>query len=250
MGSKKVVSAAGRSSSRLLAPTASSLAKTARTSTLKAGAEGNIVSRTKMGVSPGALGMITNSPAVGNGPWSPRTGGIFSKPLEVPSRILTPAKRPEVGSSVCSVTKGSGLTLQVVSDIGEIKDADSSVSTSVGSNKQRSLTGRKPRISRSKVIAKLASQRAASASGSSGTRVRGTPSQRGRVRSSLGAKVQRSAGGGRGKGSGGSDVMMSAKKRARQSEYARRKSRVEVLNLGATRGGGRRSGNDMDVDPE
>jgi hypothetical protein len=71
----------------------------------------------------------------------------------------------------------------------------------------------------------------------------------------MGAKVQRSsyggksAGGGRVRGSGGGDVMMSAKKRARQSEYARRRSRVEPLDLGAIRGGGR-SGDGMDVDPE
>jgi hypothetical protein len=54
---------------------------------------------------------------------------------------------------------------------------------------------------------------------------------------------------GHGRGSSGGDVMMSAKKRVRQSEYARRRSCVELLNLGLTWGGGS-SGYGMDIDPE
>jgi hypothetical protein len=270
MGSKKAMDAAGRSSatgslsstklpsrfsSRLLAPTASSLAKITRSPTKAA------ANRTKTDASPGAtLGMITNSPAVGKAPFSPRPGGIFSKPLEVPSGIPMPVKMLNVGSSIPSVAGGSALSGPAVSDTGELKDGNSSVSTITGPTRQRSLVVRKPRISRSKVIAKLASQRAASANaggsssgggGGGGARVGGTPSQRGRVRSSLGAKVQRSsyggksAGSGRVRGGGGGDVMMSAKKRVRQSEYARRRSRVEPLNLGAGR-----SGDCMNVDPE
>ena len=45
------------------------------------------------------------------------------------------------------------------------------------------------------------------------------------MRSSMGAAPRRSIGGQRA-GSGGSDVLMSAKKKARQSEYIRRKSRI------------------------
>lgn len=60
-------------------------------------------------------------------------------------------------------------------------------------------------------------------------------------------KVQRSSFGGKGvggmKGGAGSDVMMSAKKRARQSEYARRRSRVGPLKLGD-------ASDAMDVDGE
>jgi len=157
------------------------------------------------------------------------------------------------GSSIPPVGARSA---PIVSDIGEIsKDANSSGSINTGSTKQRSLTRRKPRISRSKVIAKLASQRAASAAGgtSSGAIVGGIPSQGPRVRSSLGAKVQRTsyggknAGAGRVRGSGGGDVMMSAKKRVRQSEYARRRSRVEPLNLGV-KAGGEEGGDSMDID--
>ncbi|KAF8893043.1 hypothetical protein BD779DRAFT_1508513 [Infundibulicybe gibba] len=136
---------------------------------------------------------------------TPRPGGIFSKPLATPSGIPTPIKaRPAV--------------------------------------EQKSMAGRKPRISRSKVIARLASQRAASGSssrpiGSGVTAVAG-----GKTRSSLGAKVQRKSFGGNGarggRRSGPGDVLMSAKKRARQSEYARRRSRV-----------GTAGANGMDVDP-
>ena len=49
----------------------------------------------------------------------------------------------------------------------------------------------------------------------------------GRMRSSLGAAKRQSIVGGKGV-SRVSDVRMSAKKRARQSEYARRRSRVTV----------------------
>ena len=48
--------------------------------------------------------------------------------------------------------------------------------------------------------------------------------------------------GGAGAGPGG--LAMSAKKRARQSEYARRRSRVGPLNFGDESGGGK----DMEVD--
>jgi hypothetical protein len=88
--------------------------------------------------------------------------------------------------------------------------------------------GRKPRISRSRVIAKLASQRVASGSSiaSTSTAASSRKSLGGtRVRSSLGAKVQRGSLGGM---KNGPSAVLDAKKRARQSEYyARRKSRVE-----------------------
>jgi hypothetical protein len=70
----------------------------------------------------------------------------------------------------------------------------------------------------------------------------------------MGAKAQRSSYGGKSLGTGrarggGGDVMMSAKKRARQSEYARRRSRIEPLNLTAAQDGVV-SGEGMDVDLE
>jgi hypothetical protein len=152
------------------------------------------------------------------------------------------------------VAEGSKLNIHPTSDMGEIKDANGSGSINSGSTRQKTLVVRKPHISRSKVIAKLASQRAATASGSSGAKVGGTPSRGGRVRSSLGAKLQRSSyggktpGGGRVRGSG-NDLMMSAKKRARQSEYARRKSRVEPINFGI-RDDERGDGNSRHVGPD
>lgn len=174
----------------------------------------------------------------------------------MPSGIPVPIKRRNVGPSASSVAGGSDVNIPAVSDVGEIKEPNSPNSTITGSTKQRSLNGRKPRISRSKVIARLASQRAASAGGSGnshGVRAAGTPSQ-GRVRSSLGAKAQRSSYGGKSLGAGrvrgsGGDVMMSAKKRARQSEYARRRSRIEPLNLTAAQDGVV-TGEGMDVDPD
>jgi hypothetical protein len=45
------------------------------------------------------------------------------------------------------------LSIPVVSDTGE--DANSLVSTSIGSTRQRSVVGRKLRISRSKVICEV-----------------------------------------------------------------------------------------------
>ncbi|KAJ7767353.1 hypothetical protein B0H14DRAFT_2633082 [Mycena olivaceomarginata] len=104
--------------------------------------------------------------------------------------------------------------------------------TARGKGKLLPAPARKPRISRSRVIAKLASQRvasgssAASASGGAGA---GSAARKslggGRTRSSLGAKVQRGSFAGM-KNAPGAMMVLDAKKRARQSEYyARRKSR-------------------------
>lgn len=104
----------------------------------------------------------------------------------------------------------------------------------------RQRTVRKPRISRSKVIAKLASQRAA-ASAVGARRVsasRFSVGGAGRVRSSMGtAKAQRkSVAGGRRSHAEEADILMSAKKRARQSEYMRRKSRALLPAPSSTTG--------------
>ena len=72
--------------------------------------------------------------------------------------------------------------------------------------------------------------------------MRGTP---GRKRSSLGVKAHRSSfAGGMLKGSAGVDpVLLSAKKRARQSEYHARRSRIQPIDFGK---GGKED--TMDVD--
>lgn len=249
-------------SSRLLAPTASSLAKTTRTS----GAGLKSVSEDRS--SQKALGSITNSPAIAAassapspaGPFSPKSGAIFSKPLLLPqqSGIPTPVKKRTLSGDTASVAAEDGIS----------SPTKGPVPSSGTMTRARSLNGRKPRISRSKVIARLASQRAAgtSSSGStssgntsSGSGVRLAPrasngpggAGKGKIRSSLGAKVSRASYGGGGMrrtsggaGAGPGGLAMSAKKRARQSEYARRRSRVGPLNLGDESGGGK----DMEVD--
>ncbi|KAF8178108.1 hypothetical protein K438DRAFT_2022028 [Mycena galopus ATCC 62051] len=160
--------AGGRPSSRLLAPTASSLAK--------------------MSGSPGGL------PAV-----------------QEKEKVLDAITNTDAGAAPPTGT-GTG--------------------TARGRNKLLPApAGRKPRISRSRVIAKLASQRVASGSSIASTSTAGSSRKSlggpgGRARSSLGAKAQRGSFAGM-KNAPGAMVMLDAKKRARQSEYyARRKSRA------------------------
>ncbi|KAJ7701870.1 hypothetical protein B0H17DRAFT_1044991, partial [Mycena rosella] len=121
--------------------------------------------------------------------------------------------------------------------LGAITNAADAVTAEKGKGKGKErllpAPGRKPRISRSRVIAKLASQRVASSgSGSSSIASSGTARKSlggARVRSSLGAKVQRGSLGGIKNTHGFGPLGMDAKKRARQSEYyARRKSRAQA----------------------
>lgn len=84
---------------------------------------------------------------------------------------------------------------------------------------------RRPRISRSRVIAKLGAQRNAG-TGIPGSSTR-TSAGPGKIRSSLGnGVVRKSYGGVKTRTSNGVDVLMNAKKKARASEYARRKSKA------------------------
>ncbi|CAA7266176.1 unnamed protein product [Cyclocybe aegerita] len=239
-------------SSRLLAPTASSLAKTAgrASSGLKTVAEGSFSKKVAQDKEKYALNMITNSSTINTPapvtpasiiassittPFSPSSGRIFSKPLLLPiqSGIPTPAKRRSpVGTQSTPTEDGAG---------------GGATRTRV-----KSLNGRKPRISRSKVIARLASQRAAGAStGRPRPSIKAplTPRASGtKTRSSLGAKVSRASYGGVGglkaRASGGAAIQMSAKRRARQSEYyARRK-----ISRGASLLGSAGGDSGMDVD--
>lgn len=202
LGTRGSLHAVASTSSRLLAPTASSLAKTAGVNRLK---------------SP-TLNVPTDKlPDLPSTPTTPGAGKIFSKPLVVPM--------------------GSGLPSPVRSGSSQ------TIIQPTGVTRQRSAASRKPRISRSKVIAKLASQRSASGPGSgpltsagldtAGSSAVGLAAKR----SSLGVGVhkapRKSVGGARrshvgvsGARSSEASVLLSAKKRARQSEYARRKSRV------------------------
>ena len=187
----------GRTSSRLLAPTASSLAK----------AQGNMrispfVGEASSDKSPAptsadstpTLRQITNSPAGDVKCQSPNGGKIFNQPLS-----------PSAKDGIASL----GIVTSTVKPSIPMKP--------------KVLPGRKPRISRSKVIARLASQRATSRSS-----VAGGIGGHGKTRSSMCTAVRQDLGGAKlGRSSAGGDsIMMSAKKRARQGEYARRRSRA------------------------
>jgi len=211
----------GRPSSRLLMPTASSLAKTIHQPSTSvpsssAGDAGKIKSGEKLADNT-TLGSITNSQIINRAEFmtSPHENErIYSKPLLLPT----------------SNDSGEG---------GE--DFSSNAALPRGNPPlRRGLSGRKPRISRSKVIAKLASQRAASGSSISSSRSSGSGTgvlkprvcaadSNGRTRSSLGIKVARasygSGGGLKSRSSGGNRALaVSAKRSARQSEYLRRRS--------------------------
>ncbi|KAJ7057167.1 hypothetical protein C8F01DRAFT_1372452 [Mycena amicta] len=164
------------------------------------------------------------------------------------SRLLAPtasslAKRSRNTSpSLSPAPQGHGLP-----SVSESKDGNPGVLDSIantipvsvnekgtgkGKGKATPLGTRKPRISRSRVIAKLASQRVASGSSIASVSSQASRKSLGggpiapRVRSSLGAKVQRgSLGGMKNQVSGLGPV--DAKRRARQSEYyARRASKA------------------------
>jgi hypothetical protein len=148
-----------------------------------------------------------------NSPTSPRVQcKIFSQPLAQMSPTAKPAA-PQMSLGAAAVT---------------LTTAKPPIPP-----KSKTTLGRRPHISRAKVIAKLASQREAQQTGVSAIpapRV-GAPSSRAsagvpKVRSSMSANVgSQSRGGARARASG--DVMMSAKKRVRRSEYVRRRSRVD-----------------------
>ncbi|EKM78530.1 hypothetical protein AGABI1DRAFT_129629 [Agaricus bisporus var. burnettii JB137-S8] len=224
-------------SSRLLAPTASSLAK------MKTVSLGTITNRTTSTTTEKKKGgLVPKATSLNN---APTVGKIFRKPLMVTSGV-TGIPVPVLKK------KGGGDEGKMDVDVngGEMKVS--------GVVRQRTLT-RKPRISRSKVIAKLASQRAAASSipssitnarvvsgPSSRPQMTGTPVSKGfrptlgggggrRLRSSLGeakrgrASIAGGGGGGMGLNTPGKrerSVVVSAKKRLRQSEIARRRSKV------------------------
>ncbi|KAI6038653.1 hypothetical protein EDC04DRAFT_2509628, partial [Pisolithus marmoratus] len=204
--------AKSRPSSTLMAPTASSLAKmttrhpasvhSENVGSVRGGASKTGKDVTRPAPSSPALGQITNGTRSPQSPRSP-TSKIFSQPPS-PTTMRLPISLTAAAESI--VKSGS---------------AESSSSKPPIPPKPKVLPGRKPRISRSKVIARLASQRAAETSAVGGGTSASAP--RGKTRSSIGAgasgKTRLSRGGAK-----SGDVLMSAKKRARQSEYARRRS--------------------------
>ncbi|KAF9269474.1 hypothetical protein L218DRAFT_1072313 [Marasmius fiardii PR-910] len=235
--------------SRLLAPTASSLAKT-QGSVNRLRQVGPVPQNKPSGQSITSsfsndqeksriLDSITNTN---------NEAAVASKLAALPS---TPGK---IFSRPLAVPPGSGIPSPV-----RLNSTAMTSGPAPGPMRQKSLMGRKPRISRSKVIARLASQRVASGPSSSinpGTGATQSTAAGGTVRSSLGPRiggagprkstgVRRSAVGAGGRGIGirearESAVMMSAKKRVRQSEYARRRSRISAAGPGG--------GQSMEVD--
>lgn len=192
-------------SSRLLAPTASSLAKAQAGGPMpppkKSPGLSAVSENQASGSSKPALGQIMNGPTV-HQPESPRAVKIFSHPLS-PS---TQEQKPSLGAVAAAL-------------------APTRKPLAVTAKSKLLLPTRKPRISRSKVIAKLASQRAGSSATSGGGKVRSSMG----VGMSLDAGKRQGFGGakmGRGSAVADSAVHMSAKKRMRQSEYARRRSRA------------------------
>ncbi|CAL1710051.1 unnamed protein product [Somion occarium] len=204
----KIISPGGiprRPSSSLMAPTASSLAKMRGS---------NAATSINAASSPRTLQSILNTPQK-----SPKPTKIFSKPLPAdfgsPTSPPTPAHNTSLAAAATTIMNNA----------------------TAGSNrpgvppKPPSLAGRRPRISRSRVIAKLGAQRAATSGSSGSTAEIGGPRNRssmGAARRSLGVvKNNRTASGG--------DVVMSAKKKARQSEYARRRSHVKAARASSGR---------------
>ncbi|KAI0719785.1 hypothetical protein C8T65DRAFT_736345 [Cerioporus squamosus] len=204
--------------SSLLAPTASSLAKTStamrpsasgRTSGLPAVAEAQKPKRASV------TQAVSSSKA---------TIAAATSPLSASSSSgATPVHHPSLTAAATSIMDTGATTTDAASSPSKIPRP------AVIPPKPKQLVARKPRLSRSRVIAKLGAQRAAAAQGSA--LLLASPSG-GRTRSSVGAR--RSFGGVKsGRASGGSEVMRSAmiKKRARQSEYMRRKSRPASENV-------------------
>ena len=155
---------------------------------------------------------------------------------------LGPKKKSSITltHATTAVTGGSRIPLPVTNQ--GIASSDSTSLASANSI-QQPATRRKPRISRSKVTARLALQKAARENGNGLNATyendetelspRASNDTSGGTRPNLDAKVSRvSHGGGtKSRASGEERVLLSAKKRARQSEYTRRKSKVGIAPL-------------------
>ncbi|KAH9000912.1 hypothetical protein EDB86DRAFT_2801654 [Lactarius hatsudake] len=202
--------------SRLFAPTASSLAKTRSPAATTTGAVAKsrtstiVAQRAKTPPRNSALDAITNSPRGGSRNPNSAAGKIFSTPLLA---VPPPVRPTSLAAAAAAVMAASGD--------GPLSPGRASPAKPATGGQ---LHARKPRISRSRIIAKLGAQRAAAAAAGA---VR-TP----RARSSMGAAARRSYAGAK-SASRGSDVLMSAKKHVRQSEYIRRRSRLAGSAVGA-----------------
>ncbi|KAH9924973.1 uncharacterized protein BXZ73DRAFT_103350 [Epithele typhae] len=204
--------------SSLLSPTASSLAKTAapvkgRASGLPAVAEADPKPKLKRASATPSAGTVLK--AAGS-PMSPRPTRIFSQPLT------------NLGGSPASTTGARSLTAAATLLMADAADSPSKIPRpAVLPPKPKQLVARKPRISRGKVIAKLGAQRAAAAREGGLVSPGRADGSGARIRSSMGNQARRSLGAVKaGRTSAGADLRVAVKKRARQSEYVRRRSRA------------------------
>lgn len=112
----------------------------------------------------------------------------------------------------------------------EKPEHESSTAQEGSPRKPKTLVNHKPQISRSKIIAKVGEQRSMAHT----ARPAAVAARGGRARSSIGATPRKSMGvvkNGHGVAAN-AEVLMSAKKKARQSEYMRRKSRIGASGSG------------------
>jgi hypothetical protein len=211
--------------STLMAPTASSLAKKSRLPVPTFSplyVKGKDKEKEKEKEKP-VVEQLTNSPT------SPRVQGkIFSQPLGLTSPTEKTAE-PQMSLALISpAVKLAGPQMSLAGAAATLTTTKPPIPP-----KPKVMPGRRPRVSRTKVIAKLTSQREAQQAGGSTnpTQHVGVPSSHAsvgvpKVRSSMSANVGRQSHSvARARASG--DVVMSAKKRVRKSEYVRRRSRVD-----------------------
>ena len=192
--------------STLMAPTASSLAKRQGVVRPDLTTARSPAATSQNPQSLATLQQITNN-ARSPCPPPSRPAQIFSQPLSSP--LGSPTSRPPTNENASLVATAT-----------TVMDGDGADASAVPA-KPKTLIARKPHISRYKVVAKLGQQRSVS-----GSHI-GAGAAGGRPRSSIGAGALQPVGTGHKRtGSSSSDVLMSAKKAVRHSEYIRRKSRI------------------------
>ncbi|KAF7329933.1 SAP domain-containing protein [Mycena kentingensis (nom. inval.)] len=202
----------------------------------------SIAGASSVGTRTSSIGRSSQVGSMGTRGSHSSTSGSVRKPSIGTSRLLAPtasslAKRASSSNASPSpAPEGLPPVEETAAPqpgvFGSIINTNNPASAAPTNSKTKTtLAARKPRISRSRVIAKLASQRVASGSSvASASSIASKSSRKSlgplapKMRSSLGAKVQRgSLGIGGVKGPVGTH--MDAKRRARQSEYyARRRS--------------------------
>ena len=266
-----------RATSRLFAPTASSLAKMRSPGALALGPAAPAKSKTSIIVAQRAKTPPRNAvlDAITNSPGSPRGDKIFTTPLLLsPNRPVIPPPTKPTSLAAAATALAAGTRSGTQNPERPPATSSSAIPPALRAGRAPTSTTtkgpqlRKPRISRSRVIAKLGTQRAAAATTSSSStlpsslratavatasskipRASGGAARAPRVRSSMATATRRSYAGTKSAGRG-SDVLMSAKKHVRQSEFVRRRSRMTGSTIGAGVGGLHGGSHAVDGDPD